>query len=72
MTQTADPNAQPRGPDDIRRDIERTRAELGQTLDALSTELSRKAKKTVPIVVGGTIGLIVLLSLIRRLRHRKD
>lgn len=60
-----------RAPDEIRKDIERTREELGQTLDALSTAVHTKAKKTVPIVIGGVAALFALMVLRTRLKARK-
>jgi hypothetical protein len=69
-------------PEDLRREIERTRRELGETVDALShkadvKEQARQKKDEVqarvsanptPIAaaIAGLIALLVLLRLIRR------
>ena len=69
-------------PDEIRREIERTRRELGDTVDALSQKANVKeqarlkkdeaqekvASNPTPIVVaiGGLVALLVLLRLIRK------
>ena len=69
-------------PDEIRREIERTRRELGDTVDALSQKANVKeqarlkkdeaqekvASNPTPIVVaiGGLVALVVLLRLIRK------
>ncbi len=69
-------------PDEIRREIERTRRELGDTVDALSQKANLKeqarlkkdeaqekvASNLMPIVaaIGGVVALVVLVRLIRR------
>ena len=69
-------------PEEIRRDIERTRRELGETVDALShkadvkeqarlkkEEVQRRVSANpVPLAaaIGGGIALLVLMRLIRR------
>ncbi len=69
-------------PDEIRREIERTRRELGDTVDALSQKANLKeqarlkkdeaqekvASNPTPIVaaIGGLVALVVLVRLIRR------
>jgi Protein of unknown function (DUF3618) len=69
-------------PEEIRREIERTRRELGETVEALSHKADvkeqarlkkevvqeRAASNPAPIaaVVGGLIALLVLRRLIRR------
>ena len=69
-------------PDEIRREIERTRRELGDTVDALSQKANLKeqarlkkdeaqekvASNPTPIVaaIGGVVALVVLVRLIRR------
>jgi hypothetical protein len=69
-------------PEDIRREIERTRRELGDTVDALSHKANvkeqarlkkdevqeRVSSNPTPVVaaIGGVIALVVLLRLIRR------
>ena len=69
-------------PEELRREIERTRRELGETVDALShkadvKEQARLKKEEVrqqvsanPVplvaVAGGVIALVVLLRVIRR------
>jgi Protein of unknown function (DUF3618) len=69
-------------PDEIRREIERTRRELGDTVDALSQKANVKeqtrlkkdevqekvASNPAPIVaaIGGLVALVVLVRLIRR------
>jgi Tfp pilus assembly protein FimV len=69
-------------PEEIRREIERTRRELGETVDALShkanvKEQARQKKdevqqrvsaNPVPLaaVIGGGIALLLLMRLVRR------
>ena len=58
-------------PEDIRREIERTRRELGETVDALSHKADVKQRVSdnpVPLVAvaGGVVALWLLLRLIRR------
>jgi len=69
-------------PADLRREIERTRQELGETVDALSHKADVKAQARLkkdemrqqvsenpfPLaaVAGGIVALLVLLRLIRR------
>ena len=69
-------------PEEIRREIERTRRELGETVEALSHKADvkeqarlkkeevqeRVASNPVPIaaVIGGLIALVVVRRLIRR------
>lgn len=58
-------------PEDIRREIERTRRELGETVDALSQKADVKQRardNPVPLVAvaGGVVALWLLLRLIRR------
>jgi Protein of unknown function (DUF3618) len=58
-------------PEDIRREIERTRRELGETVDALSQKADVKQRardNPVPLVAvaGGVAALWLLLRLIRR------
>ena len=69
-------------PEELRREIERTRQELGETVDALShkTDVKEQARlkkdemrqraseNPVPLmaVAGGIVALVVLLRLIRR------
>ena len=69
-------------PEDIRREIERTRRELGDTVDALSHKANvkeqarlkkdevqeRVSSNPTPVVaaIGGLIALVVLVRLIRR------
>jgi Protein of unknown function (DUF3618) len=69
-------------PEEIRREIERTRRELGDTVDALSHKANvkeqarikkdevqeRVASNPTPVVAiaGGLLALLVLLRLIRR------
>jgi ElaB/YqjD/DUF883 family membrane-anchored ribosome-binding protein len=69
-------------PEELRREIERTRRELGETVDALShkadvKEQARLKKEEVrqqvsenpfPLVAvaGGIVGLLLLLRLLRR------
>ena len=72
----------PQTPDEIRREIERTRRELGDTVDALSQKANLKeqarlkkdeaqekvASNPTPILaaIGGLVALVVLVRLIRR------
>jgi ElaB/YqjD/DUF883 family membrane-anchored ribosome-binding protein len=58
-------------PEELRREIERTRRELGETVDALSHKADVKQRvrdnpRPVVAVAGGIVGLLVLLRLIRR------
>jgi hypothetical protein len=69
-------------PEELRRDIERTRRELGDTVDALSQKAdvkqqARQKKEEVqervrsnptPLVaaIGGSLALLLLLRLLRR------
>jgi ElaB/YqjD/DUF883 family membrane-anchored ribosome-binding protein len=58
-------------PEELRREIERTRRELGETVDALSHKADVKQRVSdnpfpVVAVAGGIVGLLVLLRLIRR------
>ena len=69
-------------PEELRREIERTRRELGETVDALShkadvkeqarlkkDELRQRANDNpVPLVAvaGGVVALVILLRLVRR------
>jgi hypothetical protein len=69
-------------PEELRREIERTRRELGETVDALSHKADVKeqarlkkeevrqqvSENPVPLlaVAGGIVALLVLLRLIRR------
>lgn len=58
-------------PEDIRREIERTRRELGETVDALSHKADVKQRVSdnpVPLVAvaGGVVALWLLLRLVRR------
>jgi hypothetical protein len=58
-------------PEELRREIERTRRELGETVDALSHKADvrqRVSDNPFPLVAvaGGVVALVVLLRLIRR------
>ena len=58
-------------PEDIRREIERTRRELGETVDALSHKADVKQRVSdnpVPLVAvaGGVVALWLLLRLVRK------
>ena len=58
-------------PEDIRREIERTRRELGETVDALSHKADVKQRVSdnpMPLVAmaGGVVALWLLLRLVRR------
>ena len=69
-------------PEELRRDIERTRRELGETVDALSHKADvkeqarlkkeevqqRVSSNPVPLaaVIGGGIALLLLMRLMRR------
>ncbi len=73
---------EPQTPEEIRREIERTRRELGETVEALSHKADvkeqarlkkaevqeRVAANPAPIaaVIGGVIALLVVRRLIRR------
>ena len=58
-------------PEELRREIERTRRELGETVDALSHKADVKERvreNPVPLVAvaGGVVALLLLLRLVRR------
>jgi hypothetical protein len=58
-------------PEELRREIERTRRELGETVDALSHKADvkeRVSENPVPLVAvaGGVVALLLLLRLVRR------
>ena len=58
-------------PEEIRAEIERTRRELGDTVDALSHKANvkeRVSSNPVPVaaVIGGGIALLLLLRVLRR------
>jgi hypothetical protein len=58
-------------PEELRREIERTRRELGDTVDALSHKADVKERvraNPTPLVaaVGGFLALLLLLRLLRR------
>jgi hypothetical protein len=58
-------------PEEIRREIERTRHELGDTVDALSHKADVKERVSanpapLAAVIGGGIALLLLLRLLRR------
>ena len=58
-------------PEELRREIERTRRELGDTVDALSQKADVKERvkaNPTPLVtaIGGFIALLILLRLLRR------
>ena len=58
-------------PEELRREIERTRRELGETVDALSHKADVKQRVSdnpfpLVAVAGGIVGLLVLVRLIRR------
>jgi uncharacterized protein DUF3618 len=64
------PTTQPT-PEELRREIERTRRELGETVDALSHKADVKQRVSdnpVPLVAmaGGVVVLWLLLRLVRR------
>jgi hypothetical protein len=58
-------------PEELRREIERTRRELGETVDALSHKADVKQRVSdnpfpLAAVAGGVVALVVLLRMIRR------
>ena len=58
-------------PEDIRREIERTRRELGETVDALSHKADVKQRVSdnpMPLVAvaGGVVAVWLLLRIVRR------
>jgi Protein of unknown function (DUF3618) len=58
-------------PEQLRREIERTRRELGETVDALSHKADVKQRVSdnpTPLVAiaGGAVALLLLVRLIRR------
>jgi hypothetical protein len=76
------PEQQQQTPEEIRREIERTRRELGDTVDALSHKANvkeqarikkdevqeRVSSNPVPVVaaIGGAIALLLLVRMLRR------
>jgi hypothetical protein len=76
------PEQQQQTPEEIRREIERTRRELGDTVDALSHKANvkeqarlkkdevqeRVSSNPTPVLaaIGGVVALVVLLRLIKR------
>ncbi|HEY7454104.1 MAG TPA: DUF3618 domain-containing protein [Thermoleophilaceae bacterium] len=63
-------SGQQQTPEELRREIERTRRELGDTVDALSQKADVKrqvASNSTPIAaaIGGLIALLVLLRILR-------
>jgi len=59
-------------PEEIRREIERTRSELGNTVEALSqkADVKERVKANPAPLVAGIGGLLALLLLLRILRSR--
>ena len=59
-------------PEEIRRDIEQTRRELGDTVDALSqkADVKERVKANPTPLVAGIGGFLLLLLLMRILRRR--
>jgi hypothetical protein len=76
------PEQQQQTPEEIRREIERTRRELGDTVDALSHKANvkeqarlkkdevqeRVSSNPTPVLaaIGGVVALVVVLRLIKR------
>jgi hypothetical protein len=65
------PTTQPQTPEELRREIERTRRELGETVNALSHKTDvkqRVSENPVPLVAvaGGVVALVLLLRIVRR------
>jgi Protein of unknown function (DUF3618) len=59
--------------EEIRADIEATRAELAETADALATKLDEKAqaaKRVTMIVAGAIVALVVTERIARKVRNR--
>jgi predicted phosphoribosyltransferase len=57
--------------EEIKADIQATRAELAETADALATRLDAKAqagKRIAMIVTGAAVGTAMVAALIRRVR----
>ena len=58
MADTTDTTSETRSPEEIRRDIEETRGELGDTVEALAAKADVKAqakKNPVQLAVGGAL-----------------
>jgi hypothetical protein len=58
-------------PEELRRDIEQTRRQLGDTVDALSQKADVKERvrsNPAPLAagIGGLLGLLLLMRLLRR------
>ena len=69
---------------DLEADIERTRAELADTVDQLAAKLDVKTRvrdrfvtpdgrpTTTALVAGGAVALVVALAVVRAVRGRND
>jgi Protein of unknown function (DUF3618) len=59
-------------PEEIRREIERTRRELGDTVDALShkADVKERVKANPTPLIGAIGGALALLLVLRLLRSR--
>ena len=54
-------------PEELRREIERTRRELGDTVEALSHRVDVREQARRPLLlVGGLVAAFVVLRLVRR------
>lgn len=60
--------------DEIRADIEATRAELAETADALAAKVEQKARvaKRATLIAAGTVVLVVVVQRVWKLRTRRS
>jgi len=59
-----------RTPEQVRSELETEREQLAAAIDELRASIGRTAKKTIPVVAGGTALMGVARPLVRRGRRR--